>query len=176
MGYPSKWEQISVNAQLYTKRVQLMDIIDELTLLGNEDIDYTCLTDDILTKLTLGDDLFIATSALSELTSRRSPQVVPIAKEILCQSVGDRYLQAAAIESLFHVSPSQAVGYIKSYAARGDAYIDNSIAELIMENESYFHPSGTPINVASQRFPEHQTNGYYVQPKIKIHAPARPII
>ncbi len=115
-----------------------MNIIDELTLLGNEDIDYTCLTDDILSKLTLGDDLFIATSALSELASRRSPQVVPIAKEILCQSVGDRYLQAAAIESLFHVSPEQAVLYIKSYHGYRDSYIADSVSQLMAENPFYF--------------------------------------
>lgn len=115
-----------------------MDMIDELTLLGDEEIDYTSLTDDILSKLTLGDDLFIATSALSELASRRSPQVVPIAKEILCQSVGDRYLQAAAIESLFHLSPEQAMVYIKSYHGARDSYITDSVLQLMGENPFYF--------------------------------------
>lgn len=130
-----------------------MNMIDEITLLGDDNIDYTSLDEGILSKLTLGDDLFIATSALSELASRRSPQVVPIAQEILCQSVGDRYLQAAAIESLFHVSPEQAVVYIKSYHWSRDSYIADSVSQLMAENPFYFDSSQPNRAIQRQSLP-----------------------
>ena len=149
-----------------------MNFLDELTLLGDQEIDYDTLSDDILAELALGDDLFIANSALSELTIRKSIKTISVAQQILDQSYADRYLLAAALQSLFKMSPAQAVGYIKSYAMRGDAYINNSIAELMMENESYFRAASTvPMN-AAQTVQDHQLNGYYAQPKLKIRAHA----
>lgn len=149
-----------------------MNFLDELTLLGDQEIDYEQLCDDILAQLALGDDLFIANSALSELTIRKSIKTISVAQQILDESYGDRYLLAAALQSLFKMSPAQAVGYIKSYAARGDIYINNSIAELMMENESYFHTAGTVSMNAPQTVQDHHLNGYYAQPKLKIHAHA----
>lgn len=150
-----------------------MNFLDELALLGDQEIEYDKLSDDILAQLALGDDLFIANSALSELTIRKSINTISVAQQILDESYADCYLLAAALQSLFKMSPAQAVGYIKSYAARGDAYINNSIAELMMENESYFNNTATTaINGTSKTVEDHQLNGSYAQPKLKIHAHA----
>lgn len=122
-----------------------MEIMDELTLFGDENIDYESLSEDLLADLALGDDLFIATSALSELTIRHSTKTVCITEKILANFMGDRYLQAAALESLFKVKPEQAIIYMKSYLETQDPYIIDSISELIEENLLYFDASFVKI-------------------------------
>lgn len=75
--------------------------INELMILTDEDINYSSLSVDILKGLALGDELFIATSALGELSRKNSSVAASTAWEILSNSRGDCYLQAAAERNSF---------------------------------------------------------------------------
>ena len=139
-----------------------MEIIDELTLFGDESIDYEALSQELLADLALGDDLFIATSAIAELAIRDSTKTVCVTEKILANFMGDRYLQAAALESLFKVKPKQAIIYMKSYLDTQDPYIMNSISELISENLSYFDT--LPVKITNLNGTSHSSsNGHLTQ-------------
>lgn len=139
-----------------------MEIIDELTLFGDENIDYETLSEDLLADLALNDDLFIATSAIAELTIRDSTKTVCVTEKILTNFMGDRYLQAAALESLFKVKPEQAIIYIKSYLDTQDPYIIDLISELISENLPYFDT--LPVKITNLNGTSHpSSNGHLIQ-------------
>lgn len=81
--------------------------IEELMMLDEHDIDYADLPGDTLGKLALGNELYIATSALNELSKRDPNLIVPIAWQIVVTKHGDYYLQKLAMELLFeHVANS----------------------------------------------------------------------
>jgi hypothetical protein len=82
--------------------------INELMRLTDDEIDYDALSDDELKELALGDELFIATSALGELDNRNGNLGAEVAWEILSNSKSERYLQAAALETLFQGNPELA--------------------------------------------------------------------
>ena len=52
--------------------------VEDIMMLDDYDIDYTVLSDDVLGQLALGNELYIATSALNELSSRNPTLSVPI--------------------------------------------------------------------------------------------------
>lgn len=111
---------------------------DDLMLLMDHDIEYKALSDKILQKLSLGDELFVATSALGELLRRRSSLTNSIAQEILFQSKGDKYLQAMALEALFKLDKNQAFKYLEQKVETCDGYLINSIMEIMLENKEEF--------------------------------------
>src|SRR5919202_5449730 len=113
--------------------------INELMMLTDDEIDYDTLSDDQLKELALGDELFIATSALGELENRNANLGAEVAWEILSNSKGDRYLQAAALETLFQGNPELALDYMKEQVQKCDRYLLNTIIQLIIENSSDFH-------------------------------------
>jgi hypothetical protein len=81
--------------------------IEDIMMLDDYDIDYTTLSDDVLGQLALGNELYIATSALNELSRRNPTLTVPIAWQIIATEHGDYYLQKLAMELLFeHVANS----------------------------------------------------------------------
>ncbi len=110
--------------------------INELMMLTDEDIDYSSLSIDILKELTLGDELFIATSALGELSRRNGSVAASIAWQILLKLHGDCYLQAAALETVFRFDQEKALDYIREQAPKCNTYVLNSILEIMIENES----------------------------------------
>lgn len=112
--------------------------INELMILTDNEIDYGNLSDEELKELALGDELFIATSALGELENRNSNLGAEVAWEILSNSKGDRYLQAAALETLFQGNPELALDYMKEHAQKCDRYILKTAIELMIENPSDF--------------------------------------
>jgi mRNA-degrading endonuclease RelE of RelBE toxin-antitoxin system len=121
--------------------------INELMMLTDDEIDYDTLSDDELKELALGDELFIATSALGELENRKSKKASNIACSILSNSKGDRYLQAAALETLFQSNQKRALHYITQRSRNWDHYLLKTVIELIIENPSVFS-SGLGLSVS----------------------------
>ncbi|MDM8521427.1 hypothetical protein QUF64_15375 [Anaerolineales bacterium HSG6] len=81
--------------------------VENIMMLDDYDIDYSALSDDILGQLALGNELYIATSALNELSRRNPAVIVPVAWQIIVTEHGDYYLQKLAMELLFeHVANS----------------------------------------------------------------------
>lgn len=111
---------------------------NELMMLADNEVDYDTLSEDELKELALGDELFIATSALGELANRNGNLGAEVAWEILSNAKGDRYLQAAALETLFQGNPELALDYMKEQAQKCDRYLLNTVIELIIENPSNF--------------------------------------
>ncbi len=112
--------------------------IHELMMLTDNEIDYDSLSDDELKELALGDELFIATSALGELENRNSNLGAEVAWEILSNAKGDRYLQAAALETLFQSNQKRALHYMTQRSRNWDHYLLKTVIELIIENPSVF--------------------------------------
>jgi len=112
--------------------------INELLMLTDDQIDYPSLPEDTLKQLALSDELFVATSALTELSIRNSPCAASTAWEILSQAHGDHHLQAGAIEVLFEVNRKQAMDWMEQQAPGCAPFMLKTIMELIMENESAF--------------------------------------
>lgn len=92
--------------------------INELMMLTNEDIDYNILSLDALKQLALSDELFIATSALGELSRKNSSIAASTAWEILSNSRGDCYLQAAALETIFEYDQEKELTYISEQVTK----------------------------------------------------------
>ena len=113
--------------------------IDELMILTDDQIDYTGLSSDTLKELALGEELFMATSALVQLATINKYLAAAVAEDILSNSKGDRYLQATAIETLFGLDKRRAIEYImQALPEECDSYILNAIADLVIENRSDF--------------------------------------
>lgn len=124
-------------------------------LMTDGDIDYGDLSENVLKKLALGDELFIATSALVELRLRESVAAALIAYEILSESKGDKYLQATALSVLFGTNKEQAINYMLKEAPSCEPYILNTIMELMIENEADFQfvPVSSLVTVVKGRLP-----------------------
>ncbi|RUT04568.1 hypothetical protein DSM106972_041370 [Dulcicalothrix desertica PCC 7102] len=129
---------------------------ENLEILTDADIDYGDLSEDVLKKLALDDELFIATSALVELRLRESLVAAIIAYEILSESKGDKYLQATALSVLFETNQEQAINYMLKEAPSCEPYILNSIMELMIENEPDFKfvPASLLVTIVRERLRE----------------------
>ncbi|MDM8551645.1 hypothetical protein QUF72_16275 [Desulfobacterales bacterium HSG2] len=75
-------------------------------------IDYAALSDDVLGQLALGNELYIATSALSELSGRNPTLTVPVAWQIIATGHGDYYLQKLATELLFEHAANSVTKFV----------------------------------------------------------------
>ena len=111
---------------------------DDPSMLSDDQIDYGRLPDSTLESLVLGDDLFIANSALSMLSQRQPSRAASVAADILEKKLGDRYLQAAAINVLFDTDPQAAVATICRHFKDWDPYVFHSILELMIHNQAFF--------------------------------------
>ncbi len=143
--------------------------VDELIMMTDSDINYSSLSEDTLKELALADELFIATSAITELAIRKSSIAAPVAWEILSKSHGDCYLQAAALEVLFNLNQELALDYIKKQAQYYNPYILNSIMELMIENESDFK-SGRALSVVRivlGRLQESDEEAKFPEPEVR---------
>jgi len=117
--------------------------IDDLSMLGDDQIDYATLADETLRELALGDDLFVANSALVTLAIRHSKLAAPLAWDILTEPHGDRYLHAAALNVLFRMDRKRAVDYMIRQVQELDSYVLNTLAEIMLENHDYFKSEAT---------------------------------
>ncbi|BDA66615.1 hypothetical protein CAL7716_007810 [Calothrix sp. PCC 7716] len=142
--------------------------INEFMMLTDEDIDYSSLSVDILKGLALGDELFIATSALGELSRRNSSVAVSTAWEILLNSRGDCYLQAAALETIFEYDQEKALTYISEQVPKCNTYILNSILEIMIENEFVFKSKNVSslVSIVLQRVKGLDSTTQYPEPEV----------
>jgi hypothetical protein len=142
---------------------------DELSLLTDDKIDYESLSEDVLKELALGDELFIATSALVELRMRKSSIAAPTAWEILSTSHGDRYLQAAALSVLFGMNQEQAINFMSQQVQFVTPYILNTMMELMIENESDFksEPGLSIVRVIKERLKKCDDKLKFPEPEVK---------
>jgi hypothetical protein len=142
--------------------------INELMMLTDDEIDYENLSDDELKELALGDELFIATSALGELENRKSKQASNIACSILSNSKGDRYLQAAALETLFQSNQKRALHYMNQRTRNWDHYLLKTVIELIIENPSVFSSGlGWPVSrLIRERIKNFKDEEQFIAPEL----------
>lgn len=103
-----------------------------LSFLDFDEIEYQELSEEVLIKLTLGNELYIATYALAELAFRNSKHVVQISWTILEQSDGDKYLQSTAIHILAEKDSGKAVQYMLDIIDFCEPLILNRIMEIIL--------------------------------------------
>ncbi|HEX6289739.1 MAG TPA: hypothetical protein VFZ66_11140 [Herpetosiphonaceae bacterium] len=106
-----------------------------LSIMNDEDIDYSVVPEPILEKLALGNELYIANSALVELWMRETLSAAPIAAEILVTGHSDRYLQATALRVLFERDRSTALRYMQEQAPTCDLYTLYKMMQLLTEED-----------------------------------------
>jgi len=143
--------------------------VNELLILTDDQIDYPSLSENMLEQLALSEELFIATSALTELSIRNSPCAASVAREILCQDRGDYHLQARALEVLFEVNPKQAMYLILQQVPTCGAFMLNAIMELILENEPDFKSEAGLFltHLVIERLAEFDEKTTLPQPEVK---------
>ncbi len=129
---------------------------ENIDFMTDNDIDYSNLSEDVLKQLALGDELFIATSALVELRIRKSASSAILAWEILSKSLGDKYLQATALSVLFDMNQRQAINFMLKTTQDSNIYILNTIMELMIENETdfKFEPASSIVSIVKERLRE----------------------
>lgn len=86
---------------------------EDIMMLDDDDIDYTDFPDDTLGKLALGNELYIATSALNELSGRHATLTVPVAWQIISAKHGDYHLQKLAVELLFEHAAGSVTRFVR---------------------------------------------------------------
>jgi len=111
---------------------------DDLGMLTDDQINYSTMSEDSLNKLASGDDLFVATSALVELSLRKSAYAAPLALNILLNATGDHYLQSTAWSVLYRMDPEKALNLMSEKVEIMGPYQLNSIIEIILDNEPDF--------------------------------------
>ena len=142
--------------------------INELLILTEDQIDYSSLPENTLKQLALSDELFIAASALTELSLRNSSCAASVAWEILSQARGDHHLQARAVEVLFEVNRQQAMDWMGQQVPECDPFMLTAIMELIIENESdfKFEPGLSITRLVIDRLNEF--DGEAISPKLEV--------
>lgn len=142
--------------------------VNDLMMLADDDIDYSSLSVETLKELALGDELFIATSALGELANRDRSLGAEVARVILLESRGDRYLQAAALETLFQCNRELALDYMKEQAQKCDRYLLKTVIDLIIENPSVFSSGrGWPVSrLIRERIKSFKDEEQFIAPEL----------
>jgi hypothetical protein len=107
---------------------------DELMILMEDQIDFESLSIDILKNLALGDELFMATSALVVLGFRDQEQAEMIAWKILSEQKGDSHLQALALEVMFNCNKDKTINFIQTHRDGMDNILWDAVEDIIKEN------------------------------------------
>jgi hypothetical protein len=107
---------------------------NELMMLTEDQINFESLSIDILKSLALGDELFIATSALAKLNECDKEQAEIISWTILSKQKGDSLLQALALEVMFNCNPDKAISFINAHWETMDNVLRGTVEDIIMEN------------------------------------------
>jgi hypothetical protein len=143
--------------------------IDDLSMLGDDQIDYATLSDETLRELALGDDMFVANSALAILAIRHSKHAAPLAWDILTKPHGDRYLHAAALNVLFRMDRQRAVDYLIGQVQALDSYVLNTLAEIMLENHDYFKSDATMpiVRTVMQRMQQYNSDTKWPDPEVR---------
>ncbi len=98
------------------------DELDLFMLMDASDIEYSNISEDMLVKLALCDELYIANYALAELSARDSNQASVVAWQILSTLKGDYYLQAAALSVLSETDKEKVLDYINKQVQHFDLF------------------------------------------------------
>lgn len=140
----------------------------DLTIMNDEDIDYEALAEDVLVKLAFSGELYMATSSVLELSSRESKAVVPVTWKILSHSLGDQYLQSAALEALFEMDREKALTYIMDNMQRFEPYLLNTAMNLlIMRRNESMNMFNSAATVITKRLSELGEEAEYPQPEVR---------
>lgn len=107
---------------------------EELMMLTEDQINFESLSIDILKNLALGDELFMATSALAELGFRDQEQAEMIAWTILSEQKGDSHLQALALEVMFNCNPDKTINFIQTHQDGMDNVLLETVKDIMKEN------------------------------------------
>ena len=107
---------------------------DELMMLTEDQIDFESLSMAILKNLALGDELFMATSALAELGFRDQKQAEMIAWIILSEQKGDSHLQALALEVMFNCNKDKTIDFIQTHRDAMDNVLLETVKDIMKEN------------------------------------------
>ena len=110
---------------------------DYLLMLTDDQINYKSLSEQVLKRLALDVEPYIAQSALTELQIRESEEALPIACQILSSVQADRYLQATAIEILFQMDRDKGLDYMIEYAPSCDPYVLNEMMNLLLYDSDF---------------------------------------
>ncbi|BDA74636.1 hypothetical protein CAL7716_088020 [Calothrix sp. PCC 7716] len=119
------------------------DELDLFMLMDASDIEYSNISEDMLVKLALCDELYIANYALAELSARDSNQASVVAWQILSTLKGDYYLQAAALSVLFDTDKGKVLDYINKQVQHFDLFMLNEVMQLMVEKFSDFATQNT---------------------------------
>lgn len=111
---------------------------EDIDMLTDDQIDYGDLPDLTLRNLVVGEDLFVANSALTTLAMRKSQLAVELAEDIIVNTLGDAYLQAAAINILFDRDRERSLHLLITLIASCKPYVFNTILELMIQNSIFF--------------------------------------
>lgn len=106
--------------------------MDEWFALEDQLIDYAALTDLKLSELVLaGDDVFVATSALSELSIRKSALAGPTALKLFEKDIGDQWLQSVAFAVLYEFKRQHALAVIDNVIETSGLHMTKTIVECL---------------------------------------------
>jgi len=142
---------------------------NNLSLMNDEDIDYSIIPEALLQELALGNELYIATSALVELWMRENSEVGPIAWEILSTSHGDLYLQATALSALFSTDKEKALNYMSKKVVDCEPLLLNEIMKLMIDSPSDFLLSSTYriLQTTVERLTNLKDEQAFIEPEVK---------
>lgn len=128
-------------------------LLENIYSQDSEQIDYSEIEEEDLKKIVLDFyDPEIATSALSELSIRKSKLIIDLSNTILKDSIGDNYLQSLAFKNLYEFEKNNAIEYIKNNYLKCDKRILLSIMESIIIDENYFKNNLELKSIARKAF------------------------
>jgi hypothetical protein len=104
-----------------------------LLALDVDQIDFTSLTESVLTRLALESELYIATMAIGELASRGSSDTAGTALAILQGDTADGWLKAAALSALSCSKPEAANKYIVENSASAEVPVFFAMLEAAID-------------------------------------------
>lgn len=140
----------------------------DLSIMNDEDIDYEALPEEVLADLAFCGELYIATSSVLELSSRESKFVVPVTWKILSNSVGDQYLQSAALEALFDMDREKAVTYMMQTMPTFPPYVLNTAMNLlIMRRNELMNMFDSAATVITKRLSEIGEEAEYPKAEVR---------
>ena len=138
-----------------------------VSLMNDEDIDYSLIPEAVLQELALGNEFYIATSALVELWMRESSTSASIAWEILSTSHGDRYLQSTALGVLSNTDKEKTLNYISEKGADCDLLILNKMMKLMVDNSLDLVPTSTIIQTIIERLKNLRDEQELIEPDVQ---------
>jgi hypothetical protein len=114
--------------------------IEDLLILGDDQIDYTALDATTLLRLaTQEEEPYVATSALGELGSRRDPAVLVACTSVLEREMWDQHLYAFALTTLFEFEHSKAFERMEHLLdTTNETMVINGMAECVASDLDYF--------------------------------------